>query len=96
MPQFNIRQTHSILPAVQHLLDGMMIAFTLPLSQWLLQQPMNDRTWAVSLTAAAIFFVVGELCGLYQGRKEELRISRSRRSHWLGLPVTVHCRHLDL
>ncbi len=69
MPQFNIRQTHSILPAVQHLLDGMMIAFTLPLSQWLLQQPMNDRTWAVSLTAAAIFFVVGELCGLYQGRK---------------------------
>lgn len=64
----NIRQTHSALPAFQHLLDGIWICISLPIAHWVALEPMNERTWIVSMVASLIFFVIGELCGLYRGR----------------------------
>ncbi len=64
-----IRPAHSSLPALRHLLDGLVLCLTLPLGQILLQQPMNDRTWIVGLLGAIAFFVVGEAFGLYRESK---------------------------
>jgi putative colanic acid biosynthesis UDP-glucose lipid carrier transferase len=72
-----IRQTHSALPTIQHLCDGLAVCCTLPVAQWLLFQPLNDRTWVAGFAAAFMFFVVAELLGLYRlfrGRTPDVEI----------------------
>ena len=71
MTAIAIRTTRSWLPHLQRMVDGVMVGCTLWIAQFLLLQPIHDRTWLVGMAASIAFYVYGELLGLY-------RISRSR------------------
>ena len=66
MSTTNIRTTRSLLPTVLHTMDSVMLCITLPLVQWLTQQPMNQSTTICSLIACVLLFLVGELFGIYR------------------------------
>lgn len=65
----DIRPTISSLPAVRHLLDGVIVCLTLPLVQTALGKEVDERTWVAGLMGALLFFVIGEACGLYRTSK---------------------------
>ena len=62
----NIRTTRSILPTLLHAADSLMLCVSLPLVQWLTQQPLNQSTTTCSLVACVLLFLVGELFGIYR------------------------------
>lgn len=62
----NIRTTRSILPTLLHAADSLMLCVSLPLVQWLTQQPLNQSTTICSLVACVLLFLVGELFGIYR------------------------------
>ena len=66
MSTTNIRTTRSLLPTVLHTIDSVMLCISLPLVQWLTQQPMNQSTTICSLIACVLLFLVGELFGMYR------------------------------
>lgn len=66
MSTTNIRATRSLLPTALHTIDSAMICISLPLVQWLTNQPMNQSTTICSLIACMLFFLVGELFGIYR------------------------------
>lgn len=63
----SIRTTQSFWPAIQHALDGGSILLSLVVVQYALHQSPHSATWTVGLGAAAIFFILGEILGCYQG-----------------------------
>ena len=66
MSTTNIRTTRSLLPTVLHAIDSVMLCISLPLVQWLTQQPLNQSTTICSLVACVLLFLVGELFGIYK------------------------------
>ena len=60
-----IRQQRTTVAAIQRLGDATCVAISLYLSQWLVGQPLSDRTAVIALVAAIVFLVVGEVSGLY-------------------------------
>ena len=66
MSHTNIRTTRSLLPTALHAVDSIVLCVTLPLVQWLTQQPMNQSTTICSLVASMLLFLVGELFGIYK------------------------------
>lgn len=66
MSTTNIRTTRSLLPTLLHAIDSVMLCLTLPLVQWLTQQPLNQSTTICSLVACVLLFLVGELFGIYK------------------------------
>ena len=66
MSTTNIRTTRSLLPTVLHTIDSIMLCISLPLVQWITQQPMNQSTTICSLIACVLLFLVGELFGIYR------------------------------
>ena len=61
-----IRPQRSFLPLIQRCCDGGCIAAGLYFSQWLVGQPLNERSLIAALVAALLFLVLGEFIGLYQ------------------------------
>lgn len=49
-----------------HAVDSIMLCATLPLVQWLTQQPSNQSTTICSLVACVFLFLIGELFGIYR------------------------------
>ena len=49
-----------------HAVDSIMLCATLPLVQWLTQQPLNQSTTICSLVASVFLFLIGELFGIYR------------------------------
>ena len=49
-----------------HAVDSIMLCATLPLVQWLTQQPSNQSTTICSLVACMFLFLIGELFGIYR------------------------------
>ena len=49
-----------------HAVDSIMLCVTLPLVQWLTQQPLNQSTTICSLVACMFLFLIGELFGIYR------------------------------
>ena len=49
-----------------HAVDSIMLCATLPLVQWLTQQPLNQSTTICSLVACVFLFLIGELFGIYR------------------------------
>ena len=49
-----------------HAVDSIMLCVTLPLVQWLTQQPLNQSTTICSLVASVFLFLIGELFGIYR------------------------------
>ena len=49
-----------------HAVDSIMLCGTLPLVQWLTQQPLNQSTTICSLVACVFLFLIGELFGIYR------------------------------
>lgn len=68
---FFIEQQRTSLAAWQRVADSFCIAFSLYLSQWLVQQPMSDRTLIAALTATLVFLAAGELSGIYQTHRSQ-------------------------
>ncbi len=66
MPGFVIQPKNSVRPVLEHLFDGLSVGMTLWMAQWMLRQPMHENTWVSGLVAAIVFFIVGELFGLYR------------------------------
>ncbi len=66
MSSTHIRSTRSLLPTLLHAIDSLMLCATLPLVQWLTQQPLNQSTTICSLVACVTLFLVGELFGIYR------------------------------
>ncbi len=66
MSNTNIRTTRSILPTALHAIDSLVLCLTLPLVQWLTQQPWNQSTTICSLVACMFLFLIGELFGMYK------------------------------
>ncbi|HUP79797.1 MAG TPA: undecaprenyl-phosphate glucose phosphotransferase [Pirellula sp.] len=66
MSTTNIRTTRSLLPPALHSIDSVMICISLPLVQWLTNNPLNQSITICSLIACMLFFVVGELFGIYR------------------------------
>ncbi|MCU0715808.1 MAG: undecaprenyl-phosphate glucose phosphotransferase [Pirellula sp.] len=66
MNAFAIRPTRSFVPIILHLLDSVLLCISLPLVQWLTNNPINQLTTIVSLVACIALFVIGELCGYYR------------------------------
>lgn len=66
MNAFAIRPTRSFVPIILHLLDSVLLCISLPLVQWLTNNPVNQLTTIVSLVACIALFVIGELCGYYR------------------------------
>lgn len=63
---FAIKPQRSLLPLIQRCCDGSCIAAGLYFSQWLVSQPLNERSLVAALVASLFFLVLGELIGLYQ------------------------------
>lgn len=61
-----IRPTRSFVPIILHLLDSVLLCISLPLVQWLTNNPTNQLTTIVSLVSCIVLFVIGELCGYYR------------------------------
>ena len=66
MSTTNIRTTRSLLPPALHTIDSVMICISLPLVQWLTNYPLNQSITICSLIACMLFFLVGELFGIYR------------------------------
>ncbi len=66
MSTTNIRTTRSVLPPALHTIDSIMICISLPLVQWLTNHPLNQSITICSLIACMLFFLVGELFGIYR------------------------------
>ena len=66
MSTTNIRTTRSLLPPALHTIDSVMICISLPLVQWLTNHPLNQSITICSLIACMLFFLVGELFGIYR------------------------------
>ncbi|MCY2985949.1 MAG: undecaprenyl-phosphate glucose phosphotransferase [Planctomycetota bacterium] len=66
MSTSNIRTTRSFLPTLLHAIDSITLCLSLPLVQWLTQQPLNQATTISSLVACITLFFVGELFGIYK------------------------------
>ena len=62
---FFIRQQRTSAAAVQRLTDALCVGLSLYVSQWLVHQPLSDRTAVISLASAVVFLVLGEIGGLY-------------------------------
>ncbi len=78
MPAVNIRTTRSLLPTLLHIADSILLCLSLPLVQWLTQQPLNQATTTSSLVACILLFVIGELFGIYRpsrGRTADNEVS---------------------
>lgn len=78
MSTTNIRTTRSLLPTLLHIVDSILLCVTLPLVQWLTQQPFNQSTTTCSLVACIVLFVIGELFGIYRpsrGRSADHEVS---------------------
>ena len=64
-------------------MDSLLLCLSLPLVQWLTNQPLNQSTTICSLVACILLFVVGELFGIY-------RPSRGRLAdHEVGLATAA-------
>jgi putative colanic acid biosysnthesis UDP-glucose lipid carrier transferase len=66
MSGFAIRATRAWWPHVHRVADGVVIALTLWVAQALLNQPTHDRSWSVAGLAVIVYFIVGEMMGLYR------------------------------
>lgn len=66
MNAFAIRPTRSFVPILLHLLDSVLLCLSLPLVQWLTNNPINQLTTIVSLVSCVVLFVIGEVCGNYR------------------------------
>ena len=49
-----------------HIVDSLMLCVSLPVVQWLTQQPLNELTTICSLAACLVLFCIGELFGIYK------------------------------
>lgn len=65
MQRPTIRSTQSIIPTFQRVLDGLAILASLELAQRLLHEPSHFWTWTIATAGAAIFFLLGEVGGVY-------------------------------
>ena len=54
------------MPTALHAIDSAMICISLPLVQWLTNHPLNQSTTICSLIACMLFFLIGELFGIYR------------------------------
>jgi putative colanic acid biosysnthesis UDP-glucose lipid carrier transferase len=83
MSTTNIRTTRSFVPTLLHVVDSVLLCLSLPLVQWLTQQPQNPTTAICSLVSCLVLFLVGELFGIY-------RPSRGRSAdHEVGLATVA-------
>ncbi len=66
MNALGIRPRTSLRPFIEHIVDGVSIACTLPMAQYLLNQPIHESAWLAGLIGVLVFYVVGDLCGMYR------------------------------
>ena len=82
----SIRPTHSLVPLLQHVVDSVAICGTLFAAQWLVSQGINEQTFIAGLVAGLIFFILGELFGVYRsyrGRTPDHEVV-SAAVAWIG------------
>ncbi len=75
MTDFRIKQSQSPILMALRLLDMLTIGGALYVSQWLAGQDTSDRTLLAIAVGVVIFFIVGELLGLY--RDDETRTANT-------------------
>lgn len=68
---FFIEQQRTALAAWQRVADSLCIVLSLYLSQWLVHQPMSDRTLIAALAATLVFMAAGELSGTYHPHRSQ-------------------------